>query len=77
MFCLTQELIGVYAISAEEVLKSEMETFAQISPEEWDLLKPKPNQRAADIMQRMKGYLAKEGWRMFRSNFSKYLPFPP
>ena len=61
MYCVAQELIGVYAISAEEVLKSEMETYALISPEEWDLLKPKPNQRAADIMQRMKGYLAKEG----------------
>ena len=51
----------MYVRSLQDVLKTEMDIYATISPEEWQLLKPKPDARAADIMSRLKTYLRDEG----------------
>ena len=61
VLCVTEELLRMYVQSIQDVLKAEMEIYSTISPEEWDLLKPKPWARMADIMNRLKKYLRLEG----------------
>ena len=61
MFCVTEELIRLYVQSVHDVLKSEMDFYATISPEEWFLLRPKPIQRSANIMDKLRTYLRTEG----------------
>ena len=51
----------MYVRSLQDVLKTEMDIYATISPEEWQLLKPTPDARVADIMSRLKKYLRVEG----------------
>lgn len=51
----------MYVQSVHDVLKAEMDLYVTISPEEWQLLKPKESSRAGQIMTKLKNYLRNEG----------------
>jgi len=55
--CLSSEISDILAIGMEKTLIEELITFDEVSIEEWDIVKPTEQERAASVIKDMKEYM--------------------
>ena len=61
IFCLMEELSRFYIEVLNEFLAEEMETYNEVHPEEWELIKPDRREKSDAMMTQMRNILREKG----------------
>jgi len=59
--CIVEGAVGYVAIGYERALMREMETFQEVTIEEWEIIRPTEEERAHTIIADIKAYLSESG----------------
>ena len=58
---MVEELGRFYVETLTEFLKDEMDIYNEVSPEEWELIKPDPKEKANAMMSQIRNALREKG----------------
>ena len=61
IFCLMEEFSRFYIEVLNEFLAEEMETYNEVHPEEWELIKPDRREKSDAMMTQMRNILREKG----------------
>ena len=61
MLCLMEEFSRFYVEVLNEFLTNEMETYNDVHPEEWELIKPEKREKSEAMMNQMRNIMHEKG----------------